>query len=121
MNIETCQKYLTFVASEADRYLGNGGATDDHVVRMTAELNKFKKDCAESNLPQVLKNEISLMRFDYDSTTVNRSLWLLVACFLTFGIWAIIIYFKGQAVRKERLEEIKYQANSLAMKIKMNY
>jgi hypothetical protein len=121
MNIETCQKYLTFVASEADRYLRSGSASDDHVIRMTAELNKFKKDCAESDLPQNLKSEISQMHFDYDSAKVNRSLWILVACFLTFGIWAIIIYSQNQSMRKERLEQIKYQANALAMKIKMNY
>ena len=95
--------------------------SDDEVIRICVELNKFKKECSSSNLPEKLKSEINSMDFNYSAKQVERNTLLLLGGILTLGLWSILIHMKRQSKRKSKLEEIREISNSLAMGIKLNY
>ncbi len=120
MDLETCMKYLNFVAGEADRYLKGGMIRDEYVVSLTNDLDNFKLKSKTSDLPDWIKVEISRLDFDYNFRKVNAGFWLLIMAFLTIGLSALFIYSANQSKRKKLLENIRNQTSSLLIKIKMS-
>ena len=54
MEIETCIKYLDFVSHECKRHLKGGRITDDELVNLIVEVQRFKEKCLKSQLPDQL-------------------------------------------------------------------
>lgn len=121
MDIETCIKYLDYVAGECSRHLKDGRVTDDELVNFIIELERFKEKCLISQLPEELKSRIADLKLSYTIKGVERGTWYLVAAFVTFGAWAILIHARQQAKRKQILNEIKFDTQRLSSFIRLNY
>ena len=117
MTTEKYHKYLVFMAGEVTKAMTDG-ATDDQLVRLTAEFNTFKAKCLDSDLPEVIKTDISKIHVNYSSAMVARSTWWLIAGVLTLGTVALILYYKRQSARKYLLRDLKTHLESLAMRTK---
>lgn len=121
MDIQTCRKYLDFVSIESIRHLKDREITDDELISLIIELQRFQEKCLNSNLPEELKLKISEIKLNYSIKGVERGGWFLVAAFVTFGTWALIIYYRQQSKRKETLQGIQFDTSRLASFIRMNY
>lgn len=121
MEIETCIKYLDYVSQECSRRLNNGRVTDDELVNFIVELERFKQQCFDSQLPDELKSKISDLRMTYTIKSVERGTWFLIAAFATFGTWAILMHARQQSKRKQILNEIKFDTARLSSFVRLNY
>lgn len=121
MEIETCIKYLDFVSNECSRHLNDGSVTDDELINLIIELQRFKEKCIESDIAKEIKSKISDLKLNYTIKGVERSAWYLIAAFATFGSWAMFIHMRQQSKRKQTLNEIKFDTSRLASFIRINY
>src|SRR5690606_13888309 len=119
--IETCIKYLDYVAEECERHLKDGKVTDDELVNFIIELERFKEQCLNSQLPEEIKSKISELHISYTIKGVERGTWYLIAAFATLGSWAILIHMRQQSKRKQILNEIKFDTSRLSSFIRLNY
>lgn len=121
MNVETCIKYLDFVSNECSRHLKDGRVTDDELINLIIELQRFKEKCLDGELPQEIKSKIFEIKMNYTIKKVERGTWFLVAAFATFGSWAILMYWRQQSRRKEILNDIKFDTSRLSSFVRINY
>ncbi|MBL1279353.1 MAG: hypothetical protein COA33_003735 [Fluviicola sp.] len=121
MNIETCIKYLDYVSHECTRHLNDGRVTDDELVNLIIDVQRFKEKCMGSDLPHEIKSKISDIEMNYSIKRVERGTWYLLAAFASFGSWALIIYMRQQSKRKQALNEIKFDTSRLSSFIRLNY
>jgi hypothetical protein len=121
MDIKTCISYLDFVVAECDRHLRNKQVTDDELVNLIIEFQRFQVQINESALPEGIKRKIAEIKLNYSIKAVERSSWFLMVAVLTFGSWAIILNMRRQAKRKEALNLLKFDATRLSSFIRFNY
>lgn len=121
MSTETCINYLDFVSHECDKHLRDNQVTDDELVNLIIEFQRFQEKTMQSELPEEIKNKISEIKLDYSIKGVERGNWYLMVAFLTFGSWAIFIHMKKQTKRKQALNLLKFDASRLSSFIKFNY
>ena len=121
MTIETCIKYLDYVANECDRHLRDGRVTDDELINLSVEIQRFKEQCITSDLPEEIRSKIAGITMKYTVEKVERSTWFIFVAFATFGVWAGIINHRQQSKRKETLKQIQFDASRLASHLRMNY
>ena len=121
MNKETCIEYLDFVSRECDHYLKDGQVTDDELVNLIIEFQRFQEKTKWSELPEEIKERITEIKLDYSIKRVERANWYLMAAFLTFGAWAIFIYLRKQTKRKQALTILKFDVSRLASYIVLNH
>ncbi|MCR9173504.1 MAG: hypothetical protein NXI10_13470 [bacterium] len=121
MTLETCIKYLDFVANECTRYLNDRRVTDDELISLVIEMQRFQEKCLASDLPEEIKEKIAEIKLNYSIKKVERSTKYLIVAFITFGSWALLLYYRQQAKRKQILNEIKFDTSRLASSIRMNY
>lgn len=121
MNTSTCVKYLQYVSHECERYLRDGRVTDEELVDLVIEFERFQEQVGESDLPSEIKSGIGELEFDYSIKRIERGTWFLVVAFLTFGSWAIFLSWQKQAKRKEVLRLLKFDASRLSTFIQLNY
>jgi hypothetical protein len=120
MNKETCIKYLDYVSQECEKYLRDSQVTDDELVNLIIEFQRFQDKTLQSQLPEEIKNKIAEIKLDFSIKQVERGNWYLIAAFLTFGSWAIFIHMRKQAKRKEALNMMKFDVSRLSTFIKLN-
>lgn len=113
MNIEKCYKYFEFLNTECDRYLSDGRIEEDEVYQLKVELERFKIEANNSDLPLPLKNKIAELKLAYNYNSNREYLELLGR----FNLGK----HKRQRKTKRMVEEFKYQIRGLPMFIKMNY
>lgn len=121
MNTETCINYLDYVSHECDRHLRDGQVTDDALVNLIIEFQRFQDKTKHSELSEDIKNKISEIKLEYSITGVERGNWYLIAALLTFGSWAMLIHLRKQAKRKQSLSLLKFDASRLSSYIRLNY
>lgn len=121
MDVETCIKYLDFVSTECERHLRDGEVTDDELINLIIEFQRFQNKTMLSELPEEIRSKISDIKLDYTIKGVERGNLYFVAAFLSFGAWASIISMRKQAKRKETLELLKFDTSRLASFIRLNY
>lgn len=121
MDIEICIKYLDFVSNECNKHLKDGNVTDDELINLIIEIQRFKEKCLDSELPQEIKSKLSEVNIHYTIKKVERSTWFLFAAFVTFGSWAILMYWRQQAKRKQVLNDIKFDTSRLSSSLRINY
>ena len=121
MNIETCINYLEYVSRECDKHLKDNQVTDDELVNLIIEFERFQDQTRKSELPEEIKNKILEIKLNYSIKGVERGNWYLMAAFLTFGSWAIFIHMRKQSNRKQALNLLKFDSSRLSSFIKFNY
>lgn len=121
MNTETCIKYLDFVNKECDRFLDDNRVTDDELNQLIIEFQRFQQQVADSELPEPVKNRIGGMTIDYSRAQIERGYWYMFAVLLTLGLMVIFLSYWRQLKRKRALVNLKSEASSALMFIKMNY
>lgn len=121
MNTETCIRYLDFVNKECDRFLDDGQVTDDELNQLIIEFQRFQQRVSESGLPEPVKNRIAGLNVEYSRAQIERGYWYMFAVLLTLGLMVIFLYFWRQKKRKRALANLKSEASSALMFIKMNY
>ena len=121
MNTETCIRYLDFVNKECDRFLDDDRVTDDELNQLIIEFQRFQQRVSESGLPEPVKNRIAGLTVDYSRAQIERGYWYMFAVLLTLGLMVIFLYFWRQQKRKRALANLKSEASSALMFIKMNY
>ncbi|TNE70825.1 MAG: hypothetical protein EP333_09855 [Bacteroidetes bacterium] len=121
MNIETSIRYLDFVSQECERHLRDGQVTDDELVNLIIEFQRFQESVNASNLPEEIKSKISQIELNYSIQRVERGTYYMIVAVLTLGSWAIILHMIKQARRKQILNGIKFDASRLSSHIKLNY
>ncbi len=121
MNTETCINYLDFVSQECEKHLRDGQVTDDELINLLIEFQRFQSEIKQSMLPEEIKNRIVEIKLDFSITSVERSNWYLIAAFLTIGSWAILIQMRKQSKRKQALNWLKFDTARLSSFIKLNY
>lgn len=121
MDIKTCISYLDFVVAECDKHLRDKQVTDDELVNLIIEFQRFQVQINESALPEEIKRKIAEIKLNYSIKAVERSSWFLMVAVLTFGSWAIILNMRKQAKRKEALNLLKFDATRLSSFVRFNY
>lgn len=121
MDVNTCIKYLDFVSRECERYLMDRRVTDEELISLIVELERFKEKCRTSKLPNELKSNILDLKIDYTEKGVERSSWYTLAAFATFGAWTLLIHYRQQRKRKQTLSDIRFDTSRLSSHVKLNY
>lgn len=121
MNTQTCIKYLDYVSLECDKRLKDGQVSDDELVNLIVEFQRFQEKIQQSELPDEIKEKVLAIKLNYSMKGVARSQWFLIAAFLSFGSWAIIMHFRKQSKRKQALNLLKFDASRLASFLRLNY
>lgn len=121
MNLEICIKSLDFVSQECERHLRDGHVTDDELVNLIIEFQRFQESVNESNLPEEIKSKIAEIELNYSIQRIERGTYYMIVAVLTLGSWAIILHMIKQARRKQILNGIKFDASRLSSHIKLNY
>lgn len=121
MDIETCKKYLDFVATECDRHLRDREISDDELISLIVELERFKERVALSELPTEIKNRIAEIELNYSIRGVERGGKFIITAILTFGWWAYMLYKRQQYRRINALNGIRFDTNRLSQYIMVNY
>lgn len=113
MTIEKCYKYFEFLNIECDKYLKDGIIEEDEINQLKIELERFKIEATNSDLPLPLKSKIETLKLDFHYNSNRDYLELLGRFYL------------GKHTRHKKIlsmvEELKYQIKGLPMFIKMNY
>jgi len=117
MDIETCIKYLEFVNTECDRHLKDGNVSDDELISLIVEFERFQESVEKSELPEIVKSQVADIKLKYSAKGVERGSWFSAAYRTTFGSFLS----RKQSKRKEALKAIKYDVSRLASHLKMNY
>lgn len=121
MDISTSIKYLNYVSQECERLLRDGQVTDEELMHLIIEFERFQNQVRESVLPEELKSKVSEIKLNYTLKGVERGKWFIVAAFLTFGAWAIIIHMRKQSNRKQTLKDLKFDTSRLSSFVTLNY
>lgn len=121
MDINTCKKYLDFIALECERYLKSGQITDDKLIQLIVEYKRFVSQVETSSLDDEIKNKLKELSFDYTIRKVNRGTNFLILAFLTFGTWALVLHYKKQSKRKNILKLMIFDARSISSWLTLNY
>lgn len=121
MDTETCINYLDYVSNECEKYLKDGQITDDELVNLIIEFQRFQEKINQSELPEEIKSNVSEIKLGYSIKEVERGDWYLMIAFLTFGSWAIFIHLRKQSKRKQALNLLKFDVSRLSSFIKFNY
>lgn len=90
-------------------------------MHLIIELQRFKDKSSESALPDEIKSRISDIKLNHTLKGVERGYWGLALAVITFGSWAIFIYWRKQANRKHTLKEIQFDTSRLCSYVKMNH
>ena len=96
MDIKDVSKYLRYLISEIDKYLGDGRATDNEMIQFINELAAFQDRIEESDLPELLLIQIRDLKFNYSVKQIDRSYIYFFFAYLTFGLWAFIVRFRNK-------------------------
>lgn len=121
MDVNTCIKYLDFVSSECERYSRDRRVTDDELISLIVELERFKEKCRISDLPKDIKSRILDLKLNYTVKGVERSGWYTLAAFASFGSWSLLAHYKQQKKRARTLNEIRFDTSRLSSYVKLNY
>ena len=113
MNIEKCFKYFEFLNTECDRYLKDDIIEEEEINQLKIEIDRFKIEAANSDLPLPLKNKIEALNLNYTFNQHRDYLELLGR--FNFG------KRRRQRKIKRMVEELKFQIQGVPMFIKMNY
>ncbi len=119
MDIDAYHKYLSFMAGEAAKVMTD--PSDDEVIRLSTEFNAFKERCATSDLPAEVKQEIAKVKVDYTSAATSKSTWMIYAGVLTFGVAALIFYYRRLGERRELVQGLKSHLDALSMRTRLRY
>lgn len=120
MDIETCSKYLQFLTNECDKYLKDLDISDDELLSMGTEIQRFKKQCNESNLPLNLLEKINKIDFKYNRSDLQKTKYIMLIAILTLGIFGYMLHMKQRIKRENALINLKSQISGLPVFIKMN-
>jgi hypothetical protein len=120
MTEELCYKYLVFIVTEVERYLQDNKVTDDELTQFSIEIGNFKEKVLSSNIDSELKKRVSELDFKYTQKQIERSGWMKLFMIITFGSIARLYYNKKDD-RNSNLANLKSQANTLMLFMKMNY
>jgi len=122
MTEELCYKYLNFVTIEVERYVSDKSVEDDELIAFAIEIENFKKKVNNSSLDNELKKRVDELAYKYTRKQVKRSSALSFVTELTLSFWIVfLLNRKKQNNRIEDLEQLKSQANTLMLYMKMNY
>jgi len=121
MNLETCIKYLDFVAHECNRHITNRRVSDDELIQLIVEFQHFQKKIAQSKLPHKIQQKVSQIELNYTVKHVERGANFFLFSVLTFGIWSGLIMLRKQRNRQQVLHAIKFDTESLSSFIRLNY
>ena len=121
MDLETCMKYLNFVSEECDRHLSDGKVTDEELLQLIIEFQRFQDNARESVLPDVIKTKIAEIQLKYTRHGVERSSMDLFLGFITLGIYAVLISMRKQVRRKQTLNALKFDSSRVASFIQLQY
>lgn len=113
MNIEKCYKYFVFLNTECDRYLEDNKIEEDEINQLKIEIERFKNEANNSDLPLPIKNKIAELKLDYEFN-YNRE-YLVLLGRLNFG------KHRRQKKIKKMVEELKCQIGGMPFFLKMNY
>lgn len=113
MDIQTCYKYIVFLNTECERYLEDDEITDEELLDLKIEFDKFIKEVEVSDLPSELKNKITELSLSFKFKTNSQYTDLLGR--LIFGT------SRRRLRQKKQVEEFHHQIKALPMFIKMNY
>lgn len=113
MTIETCHKYLVFLNRECDRYLKDHSINEDEIHQLKIELDRFRAEVMNSELPLELKTKIADLNITYQFKGYREYLPLL-------GSWNLGKH-KHRRKLKKTVEDFKHTIDGLPMFIKMNY
>jgi hypothetical protein len=115
-------KYLNFITIEVDRYVKDRYVNDDELLSFSVEIANFKDRVKKSNLGNELKKMVDELTYNYTYKKIKRS-----AAFnfiMWIGIGSLISYLYDQRKQDNRLsdlQQLKSQANSIIMHMKMHY
>lgn len=121
MELETCIKYLNFVSHECERHLRDGQVSDEELIQLIIEFQRFQDKTRNSQLPDEIKVKISDIKLNYTLKGVERGNWYFIAALLTFGAWAGLISLRKQSKRKRTLNDLKFDTSRLSSFIRLNY
>lgn len=121
MDLSTCSKYLVFLKDECDKHLKDLSVTDDELLSLSIELERFKEKCKSSQLPENLMQKINAINFEYSKSANQKNKLFLLFAILTFGIFGYILHYQQKAKKEASLLNLKNQISGLPMYIKMNY
>lgn len=121
MDIATSIKYLDYVSQECERLLRDGQVTDEELLHLIVEFERFQNQIRESELPDELKSKVSAIKLNYTFKEVERGKWSMALGFLTLGAWAIIIHMRKQSNRKQTLNDLKFDTSRLSSFVTLNY
>ena len=119
MDIDAYHKYLSFMAGEAAKVITD--PSNDAVKSFSAEFNAFKERCAASDLPAEVKQDIANVKVHYTSADTSKSTWMIYTGILTFGVAALIFYYRRQGERRALVQGLKSHLEALAMRTRLRY
>jgi hypothetical protein len=121
MNTEICIKYLDYVSHECERHLSDGQVTDDELINLIIEFQRFQEKVVKSELSEEIKTKIADIKLNSTIKGVERGNRYLIIALLTFGSWAILISMRKQSKRKQTLNDLKFDTSRLFSFLRLNY
>lgn len=113
MTIETCYKYLVFLNTECDRYLTDHSIHEDEIHQLQIELDRFRAEVLNSDLPSDIKTKIADLNIHYQFKAYREYLPLL-------GTLNLGKHRRKRQLKKE-VEAFKNSIDGLPMFVKMKY
>ena len=95
--------------------------TDEELISLIIELERFREKCKTSELPNNLKSKIVNLKIDFTVKGVKRGSWYTLVAFATFGAWTLLVHYRQQRKRKQTLNGIRFDTSRLSSYVKLNY
>ena len=115
MTSDTFIKYLHFIESECESHKRDEQITEDELMRLKTEIERFKDRVQTSSLNDQWKHEIAQLQFGYTRQRINRQYLLTFLSFITLGIYAYFVHNQMQKQRLEALDEIQSEMRRIRM------